>query len=262
MMKTAKVCFTLIELLVVIAIIAILAAMLMPALSKAREAAKASSCVANQKQCVLAMIQYANDHRGLFVLRDAIEPRCTRCPDKHVFYPWGDFIACLGYIGADSKMLTCPSISATVRDVPGEGNYFWTYSTFSGSWGSAFGAQDSYSPYNDLRVLVRAGTSGGTDSARHLDTKRVLNAAECFYTLDTWHTTYSKMHYGASTTYSYFSTRHNGRANAGFIDGHVAAYDPIEFFSMMRRNPEDFKPQGTWRYSVGGDTAAWRSYTF
>jgi prepilin-type N-terminal cleavage/methylation domain-containing protein/prepilin-type processing-associated H-X9-DG protein len=54
--------FTLIELLVVIAIIAILAAILFPVFAKAREKARQTSCLSNEKQLCLAVLQYAQDY--------------------------------------------------------------------------------------------------------------------------------------------------------------------------------------------------------
>jgi len=69
--KSSFCAFTLIELLVVIAIIAILAAMLLPALAKAKIKAQQATCISNQKQLALAWTMYADDNQGGIINFDA-----------------------------------------------------------------------------------------------------------------------------------------------------------------------------------------------
>ena len=213
--------FSLIELLVVIAIIAILAALLLPALSRAKEKGKQIACLNNLKQWGLATHVYLEENNEIFPYEGNpgrldtgvnLQAWCNVLPPLMKLRPLKDMYAAGDFpLPGSRTIFTCPTVRLGPSTPPTMTNAFFMY-----------GFNSRLDPNSSSRFRV----------------SQVVRPVETVMFTENNETNYP------STTGKYAPARHTGRANLAFVDGHAEAVAEKDF---RRTDAEDARSMIEWR---------------
>jgi len=208
--SSKKQTFTLIELLVVIAIIAILAAMLLPALSKAREKARQISCASNAKQIALGSIMYSDDYQDyLYTGMTQATHLFNGVQHNRLPWPWQSYC----YIG-DAKMFKCPSNTTGAR----KNSYVPIGGTEKVDIIDDYVANQNVHPHS-AAMYKRLQIKRPTDQITHLEGGSDFS----------W--THSSVGTISSPSPRFDLYIHNSGSNPMFLDGHIQFMKATEVFA-------------------------------